>query len=434
MAFKVSLPELKDTLSKYTESFQVFETALESSHNAVMSLSENGWTGIAQTQFYEKFYKFIQSGGKLYEKISYMGECLELCVQMADVLKLQYEHLPLTVGAEAGVSNGTVYLNQGYKTQVSAYARVLQQVEWLAMKTNLSTARDAVGALQYRSFAIHSDLGNQVTDLNAKIEKLEQFSLEFSDYDNNVTAFEQQNAVRFEYVQNEAFSYDDAMKFLDSADWTDATGLGLDIAAISARVAFKIPTKIVTQGTYTYFSGFPKGTYSGRYLTTNLQNGTYANASRAFKLNSAMKVASWAMIGISAAYSGYEEYNRNPYLPTERKVINTTVAVAFDVATSVGAAAAGAKIGAALGTLIPIPVVGTVVGAIAGAAIGVGVNWLINQDWFGGKSIKEHVSDAVNVAWDGIKTGAGALADGAKKVWGWLTGSNASGTLQPANP
>lgn len=434
MAFRVSLPELNDTLSKYTENFPIFETALESSHNAVMSLSEDGWTGIAQTQFYEKFYKFVQSGGKLYEKLAYMGECLELCVQMVEVLKLQYENLPLTVGADAGVSNGTVHLDQTYKQQVSSFASVLQQVEWLSMKANLSTAREAVGALQYRSFAIYSDLGDQISDLDTKVENLEQFSLEFSEYDSNVTAFELQNTVRFEYVLNEKFNYDDAKKFLDFADWTDWTDLGLEISAISARVAFKIPKTIITQGRYTYFRGFPKGTYSGRYLTTNLQNGTYPNASRAFKLNTVMKVANWAMIGVSAAYSGYEEFNRNPYLPLERKVINTTVEVAFDIATNVGAAAVGAKIGAALGTLIPIPVVGTIIGAVAGAAIGVGVNWLVNQDWFGGKSIKTVVSDAANVAWDGIKTGANAIADGAKKVWGWLTGSNASGTLQPASP
>jgi hypothetical protein len=346
---------------------------------------------------------------------------------MAEVLKAQCECLPSAVGAEVGVSNGTIYLDQTMVSQVNSYVKVLSELEWPGMRGNLSTAKDTASRMQYRSFPITGSLNSMTSNIDDNVEKLEQFTLEFADYDNNVTAFELQNAVRFEYVMNKEFNYEDAQKLIE---WTDITGLGLDIAAITARVIFKIPKTIITSGQYTYFSGFAKGMYSGRYLTSNLLNGKYPAASNAFKLNTAMKVANWAMIGVSAAYSGYQEYNRNPYIATERKVINTTVAVVTDV----GAALAGAKIGAAVGTLIPIPVVGTVVGAVVGAAVGVGVNWIASQDWFGGKSLKTLAADGLNAAWDGIKTGASAVADGVKSVWGWLTGKKATGTLQPANP
>ena len=160
---------------------------------------------------------------------------------------------------------------------------------------------------------------------------------------------------------------------------------------------FKIPV-VTTRGNYTIFSQFPKGTYSGRYLTTNLQTGASSvskGAVRAFNLKwlrpagTALKYAGWVMVGVTAAISGVEEYYRNPYLPESRKVLNTTGAVAVDLAQSAtawGAAAVGAKGGTAIGTLI-CPGIGTVVGGIIGGLFGGLVVGL------GGNAIKNSIAE-----------------------------------------
>lgn len=86
-----------------------------------------------------------------------------------------------------------------------------------------------------------------------------------------------------------------------------------------------------------------------------------------------------------------ENEQRFAHLTAEEKesVAQRRQVVATATNTGIDLAAGGA--GAAVGGMVGGPV-----GAGVGFAVGVGLSWMSDQDWFGGKSVKEHASDGAN--------------------------------------
>lgn len=81
---------------------------------------------------------------------------------------------------------------------------------------------------------------------------------------------------------------------------------------------------------------------------------------------------------------------------------NATVKTVTDTGIDFAAGATGAAVGAAFGGPI---------GAVAGFGIGLGLSLASDQDWFGGTSVKDWVSDKANSAVDGLKSAGGAVKD-----------------------
>lgn len=125
-------------------------------------------------------------------------------------------------------------------------------------------------------------------------------------------------------------------------------------------------------------------------------------------LNRAARVAGPVgdVVGVAFTFEGaynehYEEFSNNPEYanlsPVEREnevLENTVVTTVTDTGIDLAAGGTGAAIGAA---------VGGPVGAVVGFGVGLGLSWASDQDWFGGKSVKDWASDGANDAVDGIK-------------------------------
>ncbi|MCB5048908.1 hypothetical protein LGX12_10200, partial [Streptococcus mutans] len=87
------------------------------------------------------------------------------------------------------------------------------------------------------------------------------------------------------------------------------------------------------------------------------------------------------------------------------KIRNFAVDQGVDLASGAGSAYAGA----AIGTMIGGPV-----GTVIGAAAGIGISMLMEQDWFGGKSVNDWAKD-------GLKGATNAIGSGLKTIGGWFS-------------
>jgi uncharacterized protein YukE len=428
MAFKLSVTVLDSTAKAYVDAITAFCDELENCDKAVKALSESGWSGNAEAAFYEKFFVWIQKCITFNEKLSHMSKCLIACGELAEILKGQYMAVPGAIGAPQPGDCDIIFLDKNSCGAVLTNASNLSNTQWTSIKNSLNNALSITGQMQHRLFSI--DVDPLITSLKAKFDNTIQFSEEFSDYVNNVTAFESEAMENFNYLSDENFNSE---KGDELVGWTDSAGLSLDLTSIGLRTYFKVPKTIVVDGKYVRMKGYIKDAgFAPKYLLGTIKSGSSPKATLVYRLNKVLNVAGWVMVGVSAVSSGYEEYTRNPYMPTERKVINTAVATSVDVGISVGAGAvagavggavtaavAGTKIGAVLGSFIPVPVVGNVVGAVVGAGVGflvgIGLNWLSDQKFFEGgtKSAKDKIADGLNSAWD------------------WITGEKATGTVTP---
>lgn len=70
---------------------------------------------------------------------------------------------------------------------------------------------------------------------------------------------------------------------------------------------------------------------------------------------------------------------------------------AIDTTVDVGAAAAAAGIGAAVGSAFLPPL-----GTVAGAVVGLGINFAMNAELFGGKSLADMAKDGIKNTWDWV--------------------------------
>lgn len=125
-------------------------------------------------------------------------------------------------------------------------------------------------------------------------------------------------------------------------------------------------------------------------------------------LNRAARVAGPVgdVVGVAFTFENaynehYEAFSNDPEYadlsPAEREnevLENTVVTTVTDTGIDLAAGGTGAAIGAA---------VGGPVGAVVGFGVGLGLSWASDQDWFGGKSVKDWASDGANAAVDGIK-------------------------------
>jgi hypothetical protein len=351
-------------------------------HSTILDLGKEGWVGESGSAFYEKFLMWIQEANLLLEKISYFGRALITTGIFAELLQAQYSSIPETLQADSSLSS-TIFLEHENMWQASGVIAF-----WDNVQGTIAEIDGMLSGLSYNKLTLNdlSDIKKQAVDAG---DKLTSFTSVYSDYCDNVEAFEAETPSRLGYIMDTAFNYE---KGCSTIGWSlDGMSWGLDIAegTISELPSvFKLPT-MREVGKYTIYSNFPKGQYSGRYLTSSLEAGTYPDASSVYRLarglktaGKVVKAAQWVLVAVSAAKAGFDEYNRNPYLPESYKRANAAAVVMVDTESSVVGMVVAAETGTALGAWIGslfAPGPGTAVGAAIGYAIGSGIGYVTSS-------------------------------------------------------
>ncbi|MDR1002781.1 MAG: hypothetical protein LBL82_05890 [Oscillospiraceae bacterium] len=375
MAFSLSIDAIYTAIEEYDKLFTDYNTKMENCHNAVMGLSNDGWQGESGNEFYEKFLIWVQEAGLFFERLSYLGKTMITIGALAEILQVQYSSIPQTIGTDDGLSD-VIYFED---KNISEFVKTAKS-DWQEIQKSLVNLEETGSKMSYKTFNF-STSGDLASEIKSTVNLMDAFDKAFAEYATNVTAFEKETPGKLKYAISNDFDYNSGNSLIG---WDDDLGFAIDLTkdALLPRLCkgFKIP-EITQSGDNTIFSGFKKGSFSGKYVTKNLKAGKYADAAMAVKLNKAVKgleVAGWVMIGVSAAFSGVEEYSRNPYLLSSKKAINTTGAVAYDLTVS-AASLGGAKIGAAIGTAI-CPGIGTLIGGLVGGiAVGICGNAIKNS-------------------------------------------------------
>jgi hypothetical protein len=114
-------------------------------------------------------------------------------------------------------------------------------------------------------------------------------------------------------------------------------------------------------------------------------------------------------LGTKIGYAGIVVDTANDFKGdySQGGISRAAAGITVNVGVGLSTMAAGAYLGAAVGSVVPG--VGTVVGAGVGLAVGVGVS-LITNTTINGKSVKNHMKDGVQFAYD--KIGEGAVVAG----------------------
>jgi len=443
--FRIALPTLSTTIDEYAAAFRIIETELQNTDQAIMTLSRSGWSGNAQAAFYEKFFLWIQRLSKFYERLAFIGNILEAASIQAEVLKQQAELLPSELCPTRNFSRtssgrGDAFHNVIFQPTINLNVTQIKSMEFPQMKTQLAGAMALSNAMLFRPFPIGGNLSRLISQINQETSNFRSFSNEYRAFSSNVDTFETETSQRLSFAGGDEFNLNEANSFFGHFNPLDLYDDGLVRMGTVAglRTAFRVPSglNMRVDGNLLRLSGPGFRVGSGlssqytlsRLAVTNPQVNAWHRIDRLSR-SGAFRVAGHVLIIGNGVLTGYNEFNRNPYLPTERRVINAVVHCAVDIGIGYGAVAVGAKIGGALGTLIPIPVVGTLIGIAVGVGVGMGVNWLLNQDWnwLGGRSVMNHITDGVNAAWDGVRSGA-------RRAWNWVTGRGSRGTVEPSAP
>ena len=192
---------------------------------------------------------------------------------------------------------------------------------------------------------------------------------------------------------------------------------------ISVKVADKL--YVIQKGPYTIFKGAILPGLSPRYLSENLRNGKYPNATKALNSMKAQQVLKTlgrvVVVAGGVIVAGKELFFENQDQSVARRVGNAATEVGIYTAAALAGAKVGAIAGAAVGSIVPIAgtAVGAVVGAVVGVAVGVVTSLIVDNAFnlipIGDQTLREWTKEKVGNTTEGIARGIGEAGRNVKE-------------------
>lgn len=405
--FKIDISALKAMHDTVLETKEARKTLHDTSHNAVIELSESGFVGKAQYASMESFLVWIQSFTDLSDALQNFEVVLETTREAANSLCKLRDELPAFVGAASSAhqcDSGELILGSGYES-VRNNADNLLDIDYEALESAFDSAKGA--AEKTSGGNIQELLGKLHADLLVQKGQLSSFKNAYQSLAENIVEFDSATASALAAIMTSDFdaleAALDALFFMGkNSDHLLNMGAGLSWASGGFADPKNINLELDLDKGMVKVSGYKRGDgLAPRYKLSSVTKNPQLSKLVAFKALSKLAVAATLVVGaVDMLYSYKSEYNRNPYLPASVRYARANAAKNLSIGKTVvtagasavlGAAFAGAAFGTAFGPA------GMIVGALAGIVVGVFVEELFSSDFDGdGRALNDESIDLLS--------------------------------------
>jgi hypothetical protein len=392
---KLNLSVLNALMQGAGSAIDSLSTNRDACHNAVMNLTQDGFTGVAQVACLESFNAWINQYDVNADGLTGLYIVCEQALVSANTIRRQCENLAGTIGApghSAPENTGEIALGDDFSS-VGLGIRSILDIELPALEGDLTLA---IGEAGFVSGA--GTIGGLLADLHEELltqsSKLQSLVLAWDGLVSSALAFEDGVTNAFNAVKDgDSEQLEQAFNFL-SQNAGDLLTAAAGAAWNASGVVNPDNINVRYEGGYVRMSGYTGADSLGpRYRLLNALSGRPGKVIAFKGLKMAGSAVGVVMAGVNIYNDCTGEYDRNPYLPESVKVMRATAAAEFSVIKNGATVGAGIAIGAAIG------VWAGPAGIIAGAIIGAGVGWIIDRasesDIDGnGKSLTDDYIDA----------------------------------------